>query len=29
MFSDLSETQIEQLMKLLATMRHSIEENPI
>lgn len=29
MFADLTDTQIEQLMKLLAAMRHSIQENPI
>jgi DNA-binding MarR family transcriptional regulator len=29
MFADLTEAQAEQLMKLLGTLRHSIEENPI
>jgi len=29
MFAAMSEAQVEQLMKLLAAMRHSIEENPI
>lgn len=29
MFADLSDNQINQLMKLLAAVRHSIEENPV
>jgi len=29
MFAELSEAQIEQLSKLLSSMRHSIEKNPI
>lgn len=29
MFSGLTEVQMEQLMKLLASVRHSIEENPV
>lgn len=29
MFADLSDSQMEQLMKLLAEMRHSIQDNPV